>query len=87
VAEDQVVGVLLGQPAREGFEGLAAVAGAGDDGLAADGDAAFVLDGGTNQAVLPSFGYTTTAKPNVDGWTSLISVYDAEPSTDLNMPL
>src|SRR5215831_3613425 len=37
---------------------------------------------GTNQAVLGSFGCTATAKPNTDGFTSLISVQVSAASVD-----
>src|SRR5687768_14466996 len=46
VAEDEVVGVFLGQAFGEGGEGFAAVGGAVDDNFAGGGNSFFILHGG-----------------------------------------
>src|SRR5271165_2705131 len=87
MAVDDVVGMALRQAFAQDVERLAAVAGAGDDELAVDRDAASSLIAGANQAVSGSRGWTATAKPKDDGGTSTISRQFAEPSSLRKMPL
>ncbi len=42
---------------------------------------------GTNQAVWRSAGWAATAKPNTEGFTSVISAKVSAPSSLLKMPL